>query len=284
MKKGVFMDYAYYNGIYLPYGEMKIPLCDRSIYFADAIYEVMIGRKGRIYQLQEHIERLKRGAELLEISLDGIIDRIESVCLELIRLSDIDSFVLYLQVSRNANKRRHFYTDKDEPTLLMTITEFQHATGDNPLKLISTPDKRYEYCNIKTTNLFPAVIASSYAERLGCEEALFHKGGTVTECSRSNISICVGDRLITHPEGEEILPGITRRNLIEASVRLGLRVEEEAFTLSDIENADEVIVSSTTKFIKRASKLDSKDVGMKNARLFTALSDVLTEDFYRKTE
>ena len=76
------MDYAYYNGVISPYDAMTVGLNDRALFFGDAVYDVMIGRNGKIHQLDEHLSRLKSGAEFLRLSpnesysqMKEIIDR-----------------------------------------------------------------------------------------------------------------------------------------------------------------------------------------------------------------
>jgi branched-subunit amino acid aminotransferase/4-amino-4-deoxychorismate lyase len=59
--------YAYYNGKIMPYEDIRIPLCDRSIYFGDAVYEAIIGRGGRVFLLSEHLDRLEKSAERISV-------------------------------------------------------------------------------------------------------------------------------------------------------------------------------------------------------------------------
>jgi D-alanine transaminase len=141
------------------------------------------------------------------------------------------------------------------------------------LKLITYEDERYLYCNIKTLNLLPNVLASQKAAEAGCNEAVFHRGDIVTECAHSNISILKGGVLRTAPLTKYILPGTVRKQMLELARENDIPIDETAFTLSELLNADEVIVTSTTLMIHGTESIDGKAVGGKDAATLGLLQD-----------
>ena len=132
--------------------------------------------------------------------------------------------------------------------------------------MITFEDRRFYYCDVKTLNLLPSVLASTEAEKRGCDEAVFHRGNIVTECAHSNVSILKDGVLITHPTDNLLLPGITRRHLLDACTVLGIPYEEREFTLEELSAADEIIVTSTTKLAKTAKTLNGISVGGKDEK------------------
>ncbi len=266
--------YAYYNGRIGRCGDISIPLSDRLIYFGDGVYDVMIGHSEKLFLADEHIDRLFSGIRALNIYFSMSKEDILEVIYRLIKLSGYKGYIVYISVSRDADERKHSYIDCYSANLLVTVKEFS-LLHNNALKLITAPDNRYGYCNIKTVNLLPSVMAATRAEALGCDEAIFVKNGIVTECAHSNIFIIKDEKLITHPESCDILSGIIRKFIIKNAAVLGVPTVMRGFTVDELLNADEVIVTSTTKLAKRAESVDGIRVGGKSKDITNALMDTL---------
>ena len=272
------MDFAYYNGHFGKYEDIAVPLSDRAIFFGDGVYDAMIGARGRIFLLNEHIERLYKNAERLGIVPPVSREELCRILSEVALRSGLREYFLYAQISRGKARRAHSAIGA-VTNLLVTATALSLPSPDRRLDLITTEDLRYGYCDIKTVNLLPAVLASSAAEEAGADEAVFCKGEIITECAHSNISILKDGRLITHPISPRILPGITRRHLIDAADRLGIPVCERAFTKAELFSADEVIVSSTTKLVLAAKSIDGRLVGGGDGETFSLLQGAVCEEF-----
>lgn len=253
--------YAYYNGDFGKSEDIKIPLSDRSIYFGDAVYDAAIGRYEFIMWESEHIDRFLANAKRLGIEHSYTKRRLSALLREIAVKSCIPEYFLYFQLSRNKERRIHSGLGCSS-NLLVTIEPIEINSSLPPLRLSLFEDLRYGYCDIKTINLLPAVLASTNAECEDCDEAVFHLGGVVTECAKSNISILKNGILKTHPTTNRILPGIARRHVLLACKRLGIPYREEAFTVEDLFAADEILVSSTTKLCRRANMLCGQRVGM----------------------
>ena len=152
------------------------------------------------------------------------------------------------------------------------------------IRLITVEDTRFFHCNIKTLNLIPSVMASQKAKEHGCQEAVFHRGDRVTECSHSNCHILKDGRLITAPLDNLILPGIARAHLLRICERLGVPVDERPFTLAELFAADEVLVTSSSKFCMSACEIDGKPAGGKAPELVAKLQAAVMEEYLQETE
>ena len=140
-------------------------------------------------------------------------------------------------------------------------------------KCITVEDKRFFYCNIKTINLLPAVMANEKAMEAGCDEAIFHRGERVTECSHSNVHILKNGTLYTAPCDELILPGITRAHILNICRQNGIPVVEEPFTLEEMMEADEIFFSSSSALTCRIGEIDGRKVGCKDEKTFAVIRD-----------
>ena len=271
--------YAYYNGVLGGRDEIRLPLSDRSVFFGDAVYDAAIVANGRIIWEDEHIDRLTANAARLEIATDTNQGELKNTLRRVVKKSNIKDAFLYFQISRNSLKRIHSATECKKSNLLITVEKFTLPNPEHPLSLITFPDERYGYCDIKTVNLLPSVLAASQADKKGCDEAVFIRNGIVTECSRSNIFIIKNGVLKTHPRSNRILPGIARQKIIDACEKLSIAVCESEFTLSELFDADEIIVSSTTKLCLGANSVDGIAVGGKNPHLQQKIYSELYKDF-----
>ena len=275
------MSFAYYNGRFDKKENITIPLTDRSVYFGDAVYDVAIGCYDRILWEDEHINRLLYGAKRLGIKHSYTFEFISSLLREIAIKSMIKSYLIYIQISRSYESRKHSAIDCGA-NLLITIDPFQPNIYSPPMKLMTYEDKRYDFCDIKTTNLIPAVLASTEAELNGFDEAVFVRQGIVTECSKSNISILKQGRLLTHPKSRHILPGITREHLLLVCKAMGIAVYEEPFSINDLFTADEIIVTSSTKLCRSVSDINGVKVGGQDSDTFEKIRLWMNKDYLHK--
>ena len=277
------MSIAYYNGKFSDLPSVRVSLSDRALFFGDGVYDAAIGRGGGIYMETEHVERFIGNAEKLDLALPYSREELSRLLHEAIRESGESSYFVYFHLTRRLPERRHAYPVGCESNFLITVTPLAMPNPEKRLSLVTYEDLRYYYCNVKTLNLLPSVLASAYAERRGADEAVFHRGKTVTECAHSNVSILKGGTLFTHPTGRLILPGTARARLIAECHTLGVPVKKVPFTLDELRCADEVIVTSSTRLAQMASTLDSHPVGGGDTALGERLCEGIYRDFLQNT-
>ena len=126
-------------------------------------------------------------------------------------------------------------------------------------------------------------MAAQHAKRIGVQETVFHRGDIVTECAHSNVSILKDGVFYSHPNDEFILRGIAKTHMIQACYRLGITVMEKCFTLDDLKNADEIIVTSSSNFCLHACELDGQPVGGKDPVTLKAIQDEVLREYYAYT-
>ncbi len=254
---------AYMDGRFCAPQDIRIPLDDRGIYFADAVYDACLGKGRCIFDAPAHLDRLFGNLQQLHIpapcapeDLMQLLRQAATACLPSVCF-------LYIQISRTAPNRRHAYPDNAASRLLITADAIELPGPDEELTLITTEDLRYDFCYIKTVNLLPNVLAAREAQQRGADEAIFVRDGQVTECAHSNIAILKDGVLLTHPTDRRILPGITRRRLLALCETCGIPVCERPFSVREMMEADDVLISSTSKLVRRAAVIDGCPVGGK---------------------
>lgn len=253
---------VYLNGQFLPREEAKISPEDRGFLFADAIYEVVRFYRGRPYQLEEHLARMQEG--LVAIRIDGDASFYPEVAKRLLEengLAEGDAIV-YAQVSRGAAPRSHAFPPAGTPPTVFAFARF----ADPPLppeggRAILVPDERWGRCDIKTVMLLPNVLAAQKAREAGAVDAILVRDGLALEGTKANLFLVSKGIVRTAPNGPRILPGVTRRAAIEAARRIGLFIEERAFTVEEMLAADELFLASTTLWTYPLIAVDGRTIG-----------------------
>lgn len=266
---------VYYNGKFYKKNRAVLPISDRSIFFGDAVYDAIIGHGGGLFLLEEHLERLLTNARRLELVPSYTFEQLSDISYNVVKKSRLAEYFLYIQLSRCAPERAHAYPDEQKAALLITVSPFVLAPPEKRLKLITAEDKRYGFCDVKTVNLLPAVLASHRAASVGCDEAIFVRDGIVTECAHSNIAILKDGVIITHPDSPKILPGIAKKRLLSIAVSEGIEVCERQFAVDELFSADEVLVTSTTKICLAACEINGSSVGGKDGKILQKLQEKL---------
>ena len=276
---------GYYNGKFGPLEEMTVPMNDRVCYFGDGVYEATLAKNGKIFALKEHLDRFFNSAGLLKIHMPYTKDEIAAILYDMLAKLDDDEIFVYWQMTRGTGMRQHQFPAGDvKPNLWITMKPGKHGDMTKPFKLTTMEDTRFLHCNIKTLNLLPNVMAAEKAEELGCGECVFHRGDIVTECAHSNVSILKDGVFKTHPTDHLILPGITRMHLIQICKDNGITVDETPFTMKELLEADEIIVSSSTKFCATAYEVDGVPAGGKATETVKLLQEKYLEKFENETK
>ena len=276
---------GYYNGKFDELDQMTIPMNDRSSYFGDGVYDATYSRNYKIFALEEHIDRFFRSAEFMGIQIEQTKEELADILNEMVGKMDSGNLFVYFQVTRGTCMRNHAFPDHEtvKSNLWITLTPRDIVDTYKKVRLVTMEDKRFLYCNIKTINLLPAVLAAQKAKEAGCDETVLHRGDRVTECAHSNVHIIKDGIFRTAPTDEYILPGIARAHLIAACKRLGVPVDETPFTVEEMMTADEVIVTSSGSLCLAAYEIDGKPVGGQATPLLTMLQNEVTQEFLRET-
>ncbi|MGB3160754.1 MAG: D-amino-acid transaminase [Carnobacterium sp.] len=246
--------------------DVKIDMEDRGYQFADGLYEVIRVYNGILFTATQHVERLFTGAKKIELILPFTKEELIQLLKELIQENQIETGNIYLQVTRGVSSpRNHAYPEAEFTTPIFTATTTIVPRNlkmmKNGIKVITLPDMRWLHCDIKSISLLGNIMAKHEAHKKGKDEAILYRGNDVTECSASNISIIKNNILYTHPDGNLILPGITKAVILETARKTGMIVKEETFSLKELKEADEVFASSTTMEAMPVVEIDNELVG-----------------------
>lgn len=275
---------GYYNGTYGELENMTIPMNDRVCWFGDGIYDAGPCRNYRIFALDEHVDRFFNSAGLIRMKLPCTKEELKELLRDLVKKMDTGDLFVYFQATRGTAVRAHEFPENVPSNLWVMLKPLPTPDVYKKIRLITQEDTRFLHCNIKTLNLLPSVMAAQKAKEAGCQEAVFHRGDRVTECAHSNCHILKDGILYTAPADHLILPGIARAHLISICKKLEIPVSETPYTVKELMEADEILVTSSTKLCVSASEVDGMAVGQKAPELLKRILDAVREEYLRETE
>ena len=262
----------------IPITELEPVYLDRGIFFGDGVYEVLRSYNGRIFALEEHLQRFENS--LSGIAIDGVdIDRIRKRILNSFEAAGISNAKIYFHITRGSELRNHHGNAELKPNFFLTVTELQDDIQDKKKGIaVSThPDWRWKRCDIKSLNLLANVLACRDAATKGCDEAiLVDQAGLITEGASSAFFVIFEKTLQTTALTQNILPSITRQFVFRAAGNIGLEIIEKSLIPQQASDADEIFIASTTQDITPVIKFDDRIIGDGRPGKYTKL---LTQEF-----
>ena len=258
---------VYVNGSFLPENEATVSIFDRGFLFADGVYEVTSVLDGKLIDFASHATRLTRSLTELDMRSPIDTDDLLAVHRELVRANDIEEGLVYLQITRGAASDRDFaYPSEDTPPTIVLFTQSKPGLADSPtakvgIKVISIEDQRWGRRDIKTVQLLYPSMGKMMAKAAGCDDAWMVEDGAVTEGTSNNAYIVKNGKIITRQLSNDILHGITRAAVLRFAKEAQMEVEERAFTVLEVQDADEAFFTSASAFVMPVVEIDGVMVG-----------------------
>lgn len=255
---------AYVDGEFSSLAEATVSVQDRGFLFGDGVYEV-VRRYDDWFRLERHLARLRDSAHGLDIDGLPTPEKFKKIADELVDRAGMQAGgYLYIQVTRGAAPRQASYPDC-EPTVVCYVDEIRRGIGearDQGAHVVTVPDTRWQHCDIKSTNLLPKVMMSEHADRQDAYEALFvGDNGEVFEGTSTNVFVRTDGRLRTPSDSSRVLPGITRREVLDIASEKGMELDFGQVLLSDAMSADEIFLTGTLTEILGVTRIDGMEVG-----------------------
>jgi len=259
------VDTAYLNGSFLPLAEAQVPVLDRGFLFGDGVYEVIPVYGGRLFRLPHHLRRLKNSLAGLRMPNPMSDAEWETMLAELVARNDGTDQAVYLQVTRGvAAKRDHAFPEVVRPTVFgmsNAVSVNRETAAEQGIKAITLDDIRWSLCNIKAITLLPNVLLRQQAIEADTAEAILINNDLAIEGAASNLFTVRNGLLITPPNSNALLPGITRDLVLELAANHGIPFREADIPASDLYSSDEIWLTSSTREISPVIQLNSTPVG-----------------------
>ncbi len=259
---------AYVNGRWLPRAQATVSAFDRGFLFGDGVYELIPAYGKRPFLADRHIARLLRSLEEIQLSSPRTRDEWLELVNEAAVRQEFPNQKIYLQVTRGAAPRKHAFPEQAEPTVVLFVDPFDPMTDEQAsagVAAITLQDVRWLRGDIKATSLLAAVLASQAAAQAGAAEAILLRDGWLTEGASSNVLVARDGTLASPPAAPELLSGITLDLASELAAASGPRLVRCRISANELAEADEIIISSSSREVVAVTSLDGKQVGSGSA-------------------
>jgi len=257
---------VFLNGAFVPEEKAVVSVFDRGFLYGDGLFEAIRIFNGKPFRWQEHIERLRAGADFLKIKLPYSAGQLRAAADKLIARNKMPDSLLRIVVSRGIGAPGYSPKTAVKPTLVMSLRSAPKLDPNNPpqWKLITAIFRvpaNDLLGNFKTSNKLLQVLARAGADEVGADEALLlDTDGFVTEGTSSNIFWVKRGALYTPPISAGILPGVTRAVVSEIAADIGVSIREENIRIKDLGQADGIFLSLTSLGVVEVISLDGKVV------------------------
>ncbi|MBI3753871.1 MAG: aminotransferase class IV [Deltaproteobacteria bacterium] len=263
---------VFLNGKFLPADKALVSVFDRGFTYGDGIFETMRSYHGRIFALDLHWERLISSAKTMGISLrqnkSCLTNHLEKI-LALNHITTCDAYIR-LTITRGVDYGRLIPIKSLKPTVVITaqpldakIKDYQKGIGAT---FLSAPRS---IPHVKSLNLLPNIMGLMEAGKRKAQEGIFTDKNKILEGTVTNIFVSDGKRLKTPPIKDGILPGITRRVVLELAKKEGIETTEISLTREDLRNAQEAFLTNSIMEIAPLLKIENKAIGKCRAGILT---------------
>jgi D-alanine transaminase len=259
------MEIVYLNGQYVPREQAVISPDDRGFLFGDSVYEVLRWYGGYFFDMEGHLNRLRRSLNETRIAWNDF-DSLPEISEKLIHENNLGDgcTIVYIQVTRGASPRNHAFPDPPvQPTVYVSVRRQSIDTlaWERGIAIAPVEDPRWNRCDIKSTALLANILPYQEAHDNGFAEVCFIRDGFVTEGAHSNIFFVRDNTVYTHPESNRILSGITRKNVISIAAENSIRLVEEAVAADMIPYMNEAFITNTSGEVVPVIRIGEQTIG-----------------------
>jgi branched-chain amino acid aminotransferase len=256
----------YVDGKFYSEANAKISVFDHGLLYGDGIFEGIRFYNGRVFRLEEHLERLWDSARSICLEVPISMREMTEAVLETIRQNDLRDGYIRLLVTRGIGNLGLNPVQCKHPSVIIiaaTIALYHENFYRKGLTVVTCATRRSNPAAlnpaVKSLNYLNNVMARIEANLAGADEALMlNDAGNVAECTADNVFIVKRGQIFTPPITAGALRGITRSIVFEIAAELGIKITETDITRHDVFIADECFLTGTAAEIIPVVKADGR--------------------------
>ena len=260
---------VYIDGEYYEKNEAKISVFDHGLLYGDGVFEGIRSYSGRVFRLDQHIDRLYNSAKVIMLTIPVAKDEMKAVVTDTLALNDLSDAYIRLLVTRGVGTLGLDIDKCSNPSVICitdSVARYPRELYEKGLELITASTRRVAlgtlYPQAKSMNYLNNILGKIEAMNAGVLEAIMlNANGSVAECTGDNIFIVKGGALITPDVNSGILEGVTRGAVMELAQKEGMPVEERAVSRYEILTADECFLTGTAAEVIPVVEVDCRPIG-----------------------
>jgi branched-chain amino acid aminotransferase len=259
----------YLDGKFVPEADAKVSVFDHGLLYGDGIFEGIRFYNGRVFRLEEHLERLWDSARSICLEIPIGRGEMTEALLETIRQNGLREGYIRLIVTRGVGNLGLNPAQCKRPSIIIiatTIALYSKEVCETGLTVVTCATRRTSPAAlnpaVKSLNYLNNVMARIEANLAGADEALMlNEAGNVAECTADNVFIIKRGNIFTPPIAAGALRGITRSVVFDIAAELGLKITETDITRHDVFVADECFLTGTAAEVIPVVKADGRMIG-----------------------
>lgn len=259
----------YIDGKFYPEAEAKVSVFDHGLLYGDGVFEGIRFYNGRVFRLEEHLERLWDSARSICLDVPMSREDITEALLETIRQNDLRDGYIRLVLTRGVGNLGLNPAQCKRPSVIIiaaTIALYPAEVYEKGLTVVTCATRRMNpgalNPAVKSLNYLNNVMARIEANLAGADEALMlNDQGNVAECTADNLFVIKHGEVFTPPISAGALRGITRSVVFEIAAELGIKLTEIDLTRHDVFVADECFLTGTAAEVIPVIKADGRTIG-----------------------
>jgi len=249
--------------------DAKISVFDHGLLYGDGIFEGIRFYNGRVFRLEEHIERLFDSAKAILLKMPWTLEEICKATVDTCKANGLTDGYIRLVITRGTGPLGLNPHQCPTPSMFIIasgISLYPDSCYENGLEVVTCSTRRPAPAalspQVKSLNYLNNVMAKVEAIKAGAQEGLMlNEQGYVAECTGDNIFVIKKGVISTPPVSDGSLDGITRQVIFELADRLGYELKERSMTRYDLYTADEIFLTGTAAEVIPLVKLDEREIG-----------------------
>ncbi len=258
----------YFNGSLVPEEEAKVSVFDRGFLYGDGLFETMRAYRGKVFRLEEHLQRLFHSAQIISLPIPKTLKELEEAVYATLKANKLKDAYLRLTVSRGEGERGLDLPLSPRPNIIIVAKPLPHYPKrwyEEGLRAVVVKERREKdsaLSRIKSLNYLPNILAKLEAKEKGADEGIMlNRDGYLTEATVSNIFLISQGKLLTPSLKSGPLPGITRKTVIELAPALKLEVSEREIKLSELMEAEEAFLTNSLREVVPLTQVNGGPIG-----------------------
>ena len=249
---------CYYNEQISPFRHTGMSLNDLLIQRGYGIFDYLRVVDNKPLFVQDHLDRLYNSAALMHMEVPQSKESILKIVMELVAKNDMPYSGLKLIVSGGDSSDGYTLEQPRLTIIQQPLPIPSNHFSVSPFVLMSHPFQR-QLPQVKTTDYLMAIYLQPQLKAFGGQDILYTHEGMIKECPRSNFFLISEKGHIVTAQ-DQILKGITRKNILEEASANGITIEERPIFLEEIKTAKGAFIASSTKRIIAISKIDAANI------------------------
>ncbi len=275
------------DGKLVDQSEAKISVFDHGLLYGDGVFEGIRFYNGRVFRLEEHIERLFLSARAILLKMQWTEQEVCEIVCDTIRANGLTDGYVRLVVTRGTGGLGLNPYLCEKPSMFCIAASIQlypEEHYEKGLDLITCSTRRPSHVTlspqVKSLNYLNNVMAKVECIKAGVVEGLMlNDAGTVAECTGDTIFIVKNGVVITPKISDGALDGITRSVIFDLCEKLEIDIIEDTLTRYDVYTADECFLTGTAAEVIPVVSVDDRPIGDgKPGELFKELLKAFREE------